>query len=97
MATSKHDEGRSAYAGAIVCTLVLVVGWVFSLPYVPLGWPVMAADGAGYMVSVVFMAGGYSQLKRAIWPFYAFLVAAATWFVIVLLVRMALLALFGYG
>lgn len=86
----------NAYAYAIVCTLVLVVGWVVSLRYVPTSWPIVAVDGVGYMLSVVIMAGGYSQLKRAVRTPVAVLITVATWLVIVLLVRTALLALFGY-
>ncbi|TFH34680.1 MAG: hypothetical protein E4G93_04945 [Dehalococcoidia bacterium] len=95
MSSSKHEEGMNAYAGAIVCTLVLVVGWVISFLYVPPGWPVIAVNGLGYALSVIIMAGGYAQLKRAVRPFIAFLIASATWLVIVLLVRMALLQLFA--
>ena len=97
MPTSRRDEGMNAYAYAIVCTLVLVVGWVISLRYVPEGWPVMAVDGVGYMLSVVIMAGGYSQLKRAVQTPRAVLITVVTWLVIVVLVRTALLALFGQG
>lgn len=97
MPTSRRDEGMNAYAYAVVCTLVLVVGWVISLRYVPAGWPVMAVDGAGYMLSVMIMAGGYSQLKRAVRTPRAVLITVVTWVVIVVLVRTALLALFGQG
>ena len=66
---------------------MLVVGWVLILPHVPWGWPVIAVDGVAYMLSVVILAGLYGQLKRAMRPFHAFLLAAGTWLLIVVLVR----------
>jgi hypothetical protein len=42
------------------------------------------------MLSIVIMAGGYDQLKRTLRPFHAFLVAAATWAGLFVLLRSGL-------
>ncbi|MCK9356898.1 MAG: hypothetical protein M0R22_07120 [Dehalococcoidia bacterium] len=91
----RKAEARRGYASAVVCGLALVVAWVVALPRVPFGWPVIALNGGGYALSVIIMAGGYDQLKRALRPFHSFLVMAATWLIIAVGVREALLRLLG--
>jgi hypothetical protein len=91
----RKAEARRGYASALVCGLALVVAWVVALPRVPFGWPVIALNGGGYALSVIIMAGGYDQLKRALRPFHSFLVMAATWLVIVVGLREGLLRLLG--
>ncbi|MFW6103099.1 MAG: hypothetical protein ACOC7M_02255 [Chloroflexota bacterium] len=93
MPRSRRDEAYVGYAGAVICTLVLVAAWVLVLPRVPVGWPVLVVDGFGYMLSIVAMAGGYDQLKRAFRPFHSFLIAAGTWLLLVGGFRVALMAL----
>jgi hypothetical protein len=88
-------EAQKAYVSATVCTLVLVVAWVLALPRVPAGWPVVAVNIAGYALSVLIVIGGYDLVKKALPPFYAFLVMAATWVAIAVGVREGLLLLFG--
>lgn len=90
----RRNEAYTGYAGAVICALVLLVVWVIALDYVPEGWPVIAVNGGGYALSIIVMAGGYDQLKRALRPFQSFLIAAATWAVVFMLVRELLLWLF---
>ena len=87
MNRQRRQEATKAYVGAAACALVLVVGWVLLLPHLPRGWSVIAVNGMAYMLSVVILAGLYEQLKRAVRPFQAFLLAAGTWLLIVVLVR----------
>ena len=87
MSVYRRDGATKAYAGVVLCALVLVVAWVLVLPRVPAGWPRIAVDGAGYALSIIVIAGGYEQLKRAVRPFHAFLLAAGTWLFIIVLVR----------
>ena len=96
MTRCRQGELYAGFAGAVVCALVLVVVWVMLLPRVPEGWPVLAADGAGYVLSVIVMVGGYDRLKRAMGPLPALVVTAGTWFVVVLVFRSILSALAGY-
>ena len=84
-----------AYAVAVVCTLVLVAAWAIVMPYVPNGWLTVTVDVSGYMLSIIVMAGGYSQLKRAVRPFHSFLLTAAIWGVIVFPFRALLGAIAG--
>ncbi len=93
MARSRRDEAYVGYGCAVICTLIVVAAWVLALPRVPAGWPVPVVNGVGYMLSVVVMAGGYDQLKRAFRPFPSFLIAAGTWILIVGAFRVALMAL----
>ena len=83
----RREEAKKAYTGAAVCALALVIGGVLLLPHVPWGWPVIAINGMAYMLSIVVLAGLYGQLKRAMRPFHAFLLAAGTWLFIIVLVR----------
>lgn len=94
MSQRRREEAHKAYAWAVVSALVLLVAWVVGLQYVPPDWPLLAINGFGYMVSIVIMTGGYEQLKRAVRPFYAFLIAAATWAIIFVLLRAGLILLF---
>lgn len=91
----RQGDVYTGYAGAVICALVLVAVWVMALPRVPAGWPVIAVDGAGYLLSIIVIAGGYDRLKRAIEPFPAFLVAAGTWAFIVFAFRSILVGLTG--
>ena len=87
MSVYRRDGATKAYAGVVLCALALVIAWVLVLPRVPAGWPRIAIDGAGYALSIIVIAGGYEQLKRAVRPFHAFLLAAGTWLFIIVLVR----------
>ncbi len=83
----RREEAKKAYAGAAVCALALVIGWVLLLPHLTWGWSVIAVNGMAYMLSIVILAGLYGQLKRAMRPFHAFLLAAGTWLFIIVLLR----------
>ncbi|MBE9506067.1 MAG: hypothetical protein IMY84_04555 [Chloroflexi bacterium] len=87
MNRQRREEATKAYVGAAVCALALAIGWVLLLPHVPWGWPVIAVNGVAYMLSIVILAGLYEQLKRAVRPFHAFLLATGTWFFTIVLVR----------
>jgi len=91
----RRSEARVGYGSATACALALVVVWVTLLARVPAGWPSITLNGIGYALSVVVLAGGYEALKRALRPFQSFLIMAATWLVVVVGVRGALLWLFG--
>jgi len=93
MLRNRKAQARKDYASATGCVVALVVAWVLALNRLPVGWPVIALNGGGYALSVVVMAGGYEQLKRALRPFSSFLIMAATWVVIVVGLREALLRL----
>ena len=90
MIQRRRDEAYKAYAWAVVSALVLLMVWTAALRYVSPGWPHLAVHGGGYMLSIVIMAGGYDQLKRTLRPFHAFLVAAATWAGLFVLLRSGL-------
>ena len=92
MSRNRQDDAYSGYAVAVICSMFLVAAWVFALPHVPVGWPVLAVNGAGYMLSVLVMAGGYDRLKKTLEPFHSFLIAAGTWVLVVGAFRMMLLA-----
>jgi len=89
--SARRTQAQRGYASATVCTVVLVVAWVMALSRVPAGWPVIALNGGGYVLSVLILAGGYDQVKRALRPFHSFLIMAATWLVLVFGLRAALL------
>jgi len=95
MSERRRDDAYKAFAWAVICALVLLVVWTVALQYVPEGWPQLAVHGGGYMLSVVVMAGGYEQLKRVYRPFHSFLIAAATWAVLFVLLRAGLGLLVG--
>lgn len=93
MLCSRKAQARRDYASAAGCAVALVLAWVIGLTRVPAGWPAIAVNGGGYALSVLVMAGGYDQLKRALRPFHSFLITAATWLAIVVGLREALLRL----
>ncbi len=93
MLCSRKAQARRDYASATGCAVALVVAWALALTRVPAGWPVIALNGGGYALTVVVMAGGYDQLKRALRPFHSFLIVAATWLAIVVGLREALVRL----
>lgn len=93
MNRQRREEATKAYAGAAACALALVIAWVLVLPHLPWGWSVIVANGMAYMLSVVIIAGLYEQLKRAVRPFHAFLLAAGTWLFMIVLVRRLLVTL----
>ena len=95
MLYARKVQAQRGYASATVCAVALVVAWVVALSRVPAGWPVIALNGGGYALSVLVLAGGYDQVKRALRPFHSFLVMAATWLVLVVGLREALIRWLG--